>query len=64
MRTIREFRRAKNLTQRELGVLLNVGQTTVAMWETDDRTPRADKLPQLAQILGCKIDDLFEGERG
>lgn len=28
------------------------------------RRRRADKLPQLAQILGCKIDDLFEGERG
>ena len=62
MKDIRELRRAKNLTQRELGERLNVGQTTVAMWETGDRTPRADKLPELARILGCRIDDLFEKE--
>ena len=62
MKDIRELRRSKNLTQRELGDRLNVGQTTVAMWETGDRTPRADKLPELAKILGCRIDDLFEKE--
>lgn len=64
MNNIKLLREEKKLTQNELASQLNVGQTTVAMWETGGTMPRADKLPQLAQILGCKIDDLFERERG
>lgn len=65
MKAIRKLRRAKKMTQSELGALLNVKQATVAMWETGDSIPRADKLPELARILGCRIDDLFEsGGRG
>lgn len=60
MRSVKALREAKKLTQSELAARLNVGQTTVAMWETGDSFPRADKLPELARILGCRIDDLFE----
>lgn len=57
---IKQKRELKNLTQEELGKMLNVNRSTVAMWETGEAFPRADKLPQLAEILGCKIDDLFD----
>ncbi len=49
-----------NLTQEQLACQMNVDRSTVAKWETGDAKPRADKLPELAQILKCKIDDLFE----
>ena len=39
---------------------LNVLQSTVAMWESGDNTPRTEKLPELAEILKCTIDDLFD----
>ena len=52
------------MTQEMLAKRLGVTQSSIAQWETNGRLPRADKLPQLAQILGCKIDDLFERERG
>ena len=65
MRSIKVLREAKKLTQSELAARLNVGQTTVAMWETGDSFPRADKLPERARIRGCRIDDLIEsGGRG
>lgn len=51
------------LTQGELSKKLNVSQSTVAMWETGINKPRADKLPELAKIFGCSIDDLFESEQ-
>ena len=41
--------------------------STVAMWESGENVPRADKLPDLARVLGCTVDDLFrdsERERG
>ncbi len=57
---LKELREAAQLTQLELGTRLNVEQNTVSQWESGARNPRADKLPQLARILGCTINDLFE----
>ena len=41
---------------------LNVDRSTVSKWESGDALPRSDKLPELAQIFGCSIDDLFDEE--
>lgn len=57
---LKELREVAHITQLELGARLNVEQNTVSQWESGTRTPRADKLPQLARILGCTISDLFE----
>lgn len=56
---IKQKRETKGLTQEELGKMLNVNRTTVAMWETGAAMPRAEKLPKIAEALGCKIEDLF-----
>ncbi len=61
---IKQLREASGLSQVALAEKLNVGQSTVAMWETGENVPRADKLPELAKILGCTIDDLFKEEKG
>ncbi len=62
---LKQHRRKLDITQKELANLLGVDATSVTKWETGEALPRADKLPQLAQILDCKIDDLFdEEERG
>ena len=61
---IKDKRMSKNLTQEELAEMLGVTRSTIAMWETGEAFPRADKLPLLARILECNIDDLFkEGEK-
>lgn len=52
----------KNLTQAKLADFLNIRQSTVAMWETGESLPRADKLPELAKILGCTVDELLRDE--
>lgn len=41
---------------------IGVTQASIAQWENGDSFPRADKLPELAKILGCRIDDLFKKE--
>lgn len=64
MNNLKYYREQKNLSQMAVAEKLNISQQAIAKWETNEAMPRADKLPQLAQILGCKIDDLFEGERG
>jgi len=61
MNNIHTFRLKCKLTQTQLAMLLNIKQSTVAKWETSESLPRADKLPELARILGCSIDELFKG---
>ena len=65
MYAIRELRKKAGLTQVELAQLLGFKSTSViSMWESGDRSPRTDKLPELARILHCSIDDLFERGTG
>jgi len=59
MNSIKFMREALKITQVQLAKLLKVRQSTVAMWENGKNKPRADKLPQLAKVLQCSIDDLF-----
>lgn len=56
---IDKFRKKKGYTQIDLADRLNVSQQTIAAWETGKSSPTADKLPKLAKVLGCRIDDLF-----
>ena len=48
------------MTQKELAEKLNLSRATVAMWENGTSLPTADKLPKLARVLGCTIDELFD----
>lgn len=57
---IRKLRKEKGLSQAQLaGALKYDSPATISMWESGNRKPPADKLPELAKILGCTIDDLF-----
>ena len=49
-------------SQTEVARLLGVCPTTVSKWESGASKPRADKLPEIAKLYGCTIDELFEGE--
>lgn len=63
MNNIKKLREKAGLKQTDLARMLKIGQSTVAMWETGETMPRTDKLPALAEIFGCTIDELFkEGE--
>ena len=60
MNMIKILREEKKLTQVQLAKFLKVGQSTIVFWENGGCMPRAEKLPKLAQILGCTVDDLFK----
>ena len=63
---IRELREAREMTQGELAERMGVDRTGVNKWESEVALPRARQLPQLAEVLGCSISELFEdpGENG
>ena len=60
--SIKTVRESKNLTQQYIANELGISRSSAAMWETGEAMPRADRLPELAKILGCTIDELFAEE--
>ena len=56
------LRKAKGLTQAELGDLLGVSNQAVSKWESEMSMPDVMLLPTLADIFGIYIDELFSGE--
>jgi len=62
---IRKFRLAAGLTQTALSNQLGYESASIiTMWENGERKPPSNKLPELAKILNCKIDDLFDNQEG
>ena len=56
---IRQYRERAQMTQAVLAQCLGVSQKAISLWESGEAMPSANKLPQLAKVLGCTIDDLF-----
>ena len=60
MNVMRE-RRLKGaiLTQKEVAEKLGVGVSAVNKWEQGQSKPRADRLPAIAKLYGCTVDELL-----
>jgi len=59
MRNLKTIRRARGLSQVDLGEVLGVTRQTVYNWETGQAWPSAEMLPRIAEALGCSIGELF-----
>lgn len=46
-------------TQREVAKILGVQESSVSKWERGISKPRADKLPAIAKLYGCTIEELL-----
>ena len=58
-RRIKEYRKAKALSQAEFGKLIGVSAQAVCKWEQELCYPDIIFLPHLAEILDCTIDAFF-----
>ena len=60
MNVMRERRlRGAIPTQREVAKILGVRESAVSKWERGIARPRAEKLPILAKLYGCTIEELL-----
>ena len=57
------LRKAKGMTQKDLGDLLNVSDKTISRWERDETMPDVSLIPILSELLGVTSDELLRGER-
>ena len=53
------LRKTKGISQSELAQLLNLGQSTIAMYETDKRQPDVATICSIANIFHVSIDYLL-----
>lgn len=58
---IRRRRRERNMTQRDLAVLLNVTDKAVSKWERDLSLPDVALLLPLSEALGLSVTELLRG---
>ena len=56
---LRKLRKARGLSQEELGELTQLGQSNISAWERGGRAPLPDGLIKLATFFGCSIDYLL-----
>ena len=59
MIAIERLRVKAGMSQQELANELNITQGAVSQWEKGVTAPSIDKLPELAKILNCSIDELL-----
>lgn len=59
---LKMYRKKAGLSQTDLAKELNVGRSTVAMWETGDREPGFDTLAKIAAVLGVPSSALIDDE--
>ena len=57
------YRRARGLTQQQLGDLLSVSAQAVSKWENDQTEPDLQTLRRLSILYGVKADDLLREEQ-
>ncbi len=57
--SIRAEREKSGRSIEEVCKHMGVSRMTLFNWERGSFLPRADKLPKLAEYLGCKVDDLL-----
>ena len=55
---IREARKRKSLTQKELGEILGVTQATAQQYESGKRKPKIETLKRIAKALGVPLAEL------
>jgi len=61
---VREIRKRKGLTQKELAVSAHIGQVTISNIETERYVPRVDVALSIAAVLETTVEELFIIKRG
>lgn len=54
-----QLRKKQNLTQQELGEILNVSYQTISKWETGATSPDLSMLPHISAYFGVTVDALL-----
>ena len=57
-----ELRKAKGLSQEELGNIINVSRQAISKWESEQANPEVDKIKEISKVFDVSIDYLLNDE--
>ena len=60
---IKQLRKDRGLTQRQLAEKINVSEKTISKWETDGGLPDVGLMLPLSRALGVSVNELLSGQR-
>lgn len=60
---VKAMRERRGVSQSYLAKHLSITVQAVSAWERGVNAPSAETLPQIAQLLGCTINDLYRDDR-
>ncbi len=60
---LRQLRKERNLTQRQLADLIGVRNSVISFYEVGERTPSLDAVVKLASVLHASADTLLGLEK-
>ena len=60
---LRVLRKEKRLSQKELGKLLGLAESTISMYERNERQPHFEIQKKISDLFNVSIDYLVTGER-
>lgn len=61
--SFRSERYRAGITARAASIALDVSQVTIFAWENGSHLPEAKRLPEIAKLYGCTVDDLLRAEQ-
>lgn len=62
MSVLKKLRIQQGVSQEYIAKVMQVTPATVSRWENGEFLPKTDKLPALAKLLGCTVDELLRKE--
>lgn len=62
--TLKEWRKAKKLSQQELAQLVGVRRETIVHLENNRYNPSLEMALKIASIFDCQVEDLFQLKQG
>lgn len=60
---IKELRKERNLTQKELAEIIGVSQSAIYFWEKEINEPTAGALVKMAKFFGVSVDEILSLEK-
>lgn len=62
MSNIKILREKAKISQKELAVIMGVGQSTISQWDNGEKFPKGKRLIKLSTVLNTTIDNLLGKE--
>lgn len=62
MKMLREVRKAKGFTMKQLGEMVGVSESAISLYETGKREADFETLLKIGEILDCSVDYLLRGK--